>query len=249
MRGAIVGLFPDAYWAWRVRQRGWEEPELALLDALVPRDQTAVDVGANYGMYTHRLVQLSRRCIAFEPNARLAAMLRRGYRSRIDVHQVALSDHAGTARLRVPELDTGYGSIEPGNALKGHRRVHELEVPMRRLDDFELTDVGFIKIDVEGHEEAVLAGAVATLERWRPSLLLELEERHNTGCISRVVALLNGHGYTGVTLHQGVLRSLDAFDPVTHQAEVDSQHYARNFIFVARERTETMAALKALVSS
>jgi hypothetical protein len=50
----VVRRFPGAYWHLRGALRGWEEPELALLDALVEPDAVAVDVGANYGMYTHR---------------------------------------------------------------------------------------------------------------------------------------------------------------------------------------------------
>jgi hypothetical protein len=45
---------------------------------------------------------------------------------------------------------------------------------MKTLDSFGLTNIGFIKIDVEGHEECVLRGAVKTLEAngW-PKILFE----------------------------------------------------------------------------
>jgi len=45
---------------------------------------------------------------------------------------------------------------------------------IRRLDDFELAEVGFIRIDVAGSEMKVLAGAASTIEKWRPVVLIEL---------------------------------------------------------------------------
>ena len=50
-----------------------------------------------------------------------------------------------------------------------------MSVPIRTLDQFELQDVGFVKIDVEGFEFSTLQGARATLERWRPNLLIEID--------------------------------------------------------------------------
>jgi len=56
---------------------------------------------------------------------------------------------------------------------------HEsLPVSLRRLDDYEFRDVSFIKIDVEGHEQRVIRGATETLERERPVILVEIEQRH-----------------------------------------------------------------------
>jgi FkbM family methyltransferase len=177
-------------------------------------------------------------------------MLRRGHRSRIEVRQVALSDRDGTARLRVPHLDTGYASIEPENTLTDHtpEHVRTIEVPTRRLDALSLEDVGFMKVDVEGHEEAVLRGAVETIETNRPNLLLELEERHSAGCIPRVRDLLHQRGYTGVVLRGRTIRSLETFDPVRHQAQEDARHYVRNFIFVPSDREDRVAALHALAA-
>jgi FkbM family methyltransferase len=57
-------------------------------------------------------------------------------------------------------------------------------VSVRRLDDIDLGGgVGFLKIDVEGHEEAVLAGASRTLKQSMPAVLVEVEERHHTGAV------------------------------------------------------------------
>src|SRR5437868_5966109 len=72
--------------------------------------------------------------------------------------------------------------------------VDELEIEVRTLDQFDLRNVGFVKIDVEGHELAVLEGAARTLARERPNLLIEANEHHRpdaVGSIRRFMAELD----------------------------------------------------------
>ena len=71
------------------------------------------------------------------------------------------------------------------------------EISCKRLDDLNLDPVGFIKIDVEGHEEAVLMGGATLLERDRPTALIEIEERHKAGAIDAITERMNGLGYRG----------------------------------------------------
>jgi FkbM family methyltransferase len=239
-----VSVSPYLYWGFRRWRRGPEEVELELLPVLCSTSRLAVDIGANFGMYTARLSGLSRRCIAFEPIPAFARMLARGFGSRVDVHACALSDTKGTAKLRVPDLFTGYATIDPANALatRAQDLIEEVEVETGRLDQFELADVGFIKIDVEGHEEAVLRGSVATLARCRPNLLVEVEERHNPGSVRRIVTWMADQGFAAVAVVDGVLEDLAEFDLTVHQQTVDASKCARNIVFVPKERQVELSA-------
>jgi FkbM family methyltransferase len=99
---------------------------------------------------------------------------------RIRVEAIALSNTAGTAELRILTQDPGRSTIDEANVLKdpdGSPRI-SMTVPTMRLDDYDPQDVGFIKVDGEGHELGVLQGAERTLLRSLPSLLVEIEERH-----------------------------------------------------------------------
>lgn len=234
----LVSLSPRLYWGFRRWRRGAEEFEIELLPILCSTKHVAIDVGANFGMYTVRMSALSRHCIAFEPIPAFARMLARGFGSSVEVHARALSDRSGTARLRVPHLFTGYATIDPANRLAGRAQdpIEEVDVPVAVLDEFELNDVGFIKIDVEGHEEAVLRGSVATLARCRPNLLVEVEDRHNAGSVRRVVSWMADQGYAGLTIVEGKLEDLAGFDLTAHQTSVGAQHYARNIVFLPNER-------------
>jgi FkbM family methyltransferase len=237
-RTALVGLAPNLYWRFRRWRRGDEEFELKLLPLLCSKTRVSVDVGANFGMYTVRMAELSQRCIAFEPIPAFARMLARGFGNSIDVHAVALSDKRGKAELRVPDLYTGYATIDPANSLASRHgcSIDHVSVDMVLLDDFDFRDVGFMKIDVEGHEEAVLRGATATVERCRPNLIVEVEERHNLGSIPRVVAWMREHGYLCVAVVDGVVEDLAVYDLAAHQAATGPERYARNIVFIPKER-------------
>lgn len=77
---------------------------------------------------------------------------------------------------------------------------------MRTLDSHELTDVGFIKIDVEGLEAAVLLGAQHTLEAYHPTMLVEIDRaRHTQDSFLGVHALLRKWGYTAHVCEAGEL--------------------------------------------
>ena len=79
------------------------------------------------------------------------------------------------------------------------------------MDDYGFDDVTFIKIDVEGHELAVLAGAGKTLERNRPALQIELENRHAPGTLERTVSSLASYGYRCLFLDDGSFRPIEDF--------------------------------------
>lgn len=154
-----------------------------VMHALRPGD-TFLDVGANVGSYT---VLASRVCgarsIAFEPDPDTAAHLRRnivgnGIADRVDVHEVALGAAPGEIAFTV-----GRDTINRvATSADGETRI----VPLMRLDDVPGVEAAtVIKLDVEGYEEEVLAGARGTLAA--PSLLA-IETEALDDRIGRVIA-------------------------------------------------------------
>jgi FkbM family methyltransferase len=211
----------------RLRKRRWEhkvtasyaagllagqEPEAAFLPVLCDPRRVSVDIGANLGGYTRLLRKLSAQVIAYEPNPELAARLDRVFRfSRsVKVRRCALSDTSGVATMRIPS-DHGRSTIEAGNDIGG-REASPVDVETRRLDEEPLGDVAFIKIDVEGHELAVLRGAEGLLRRSRPALLIEASEELRPGALASVRAFLEPLGYHGQVAENGRLRPVEASD-------------------------------------
>ena len=186
------------------RLAGRLEAELLRLPLLVDRGRTAVDIGANQGFYSYALAARFQRVLAFEPNSAIAEDLRRSALRNLEVHNVALSASEGLADLYVPKVtgvqQHGWASLDRFN-LPDATDVVALQVPKRTLDGYGLQAVDFVKIDVEGHEPEVLAGAVGTLERNRPVVLAEIREANRSG----VLALFERLGYSTHILRDGAL--------------------------------------------
>jgi FkbM family methyltransferase len=221
--------------AW-MRVTGTLEPEARSIPSLVPPGGTGLDIGANHGVYSYFMVRHFDRVVAFEPQAACLDTLRSWAHGRVEVRQVALSDHRGEGQLAVP--------VKSGVPLTGYARLDapvdgvtsRLQVPVERLDDQALDNVRFIKIDVEGHELFVLRGAEQLLERDHPVLLVEIEQRHLDGGLSvaDVAGYLTDRGYECFFRVGDAWTEFDEFQLDRHQVptRVGEPGYVNMFLFV-----------------
>jgi len=175
--------------------------------------------------------------IAFEPNPKMYRILAAALPDNAEARQIALSDCAGTAMLEVPQRNGGWSNQHA--SLNPHRNegldVGKVEVEMCPLNSLDLPPVGFIKIDVEGHEKAVIAGAKGLIERDKPRLIVELEERHTGQPIREAVAEIEALGYEAFFLRAGALQRISEFVPERdHLGVEDTPVYVNNFIFLPR---------------
>lgn len=232
-----------------VHQR-FGEPELYELDRLVRPGTLAVDVGAHFGVYSlalARLVGKQGRVLSVEPIEEDALMLERAARTLrlpINVVHCALSSVSGEAELHVPLLGgaqkTALSHLSPAGSHGQVGQAASRSVRTRRLDDLLAAvdvPVSFIKIDVEGHELEVLAGAEQTLREQRPNLLIEINHDAAGSSMADVLARVCAYGYRGEFLEEGRFRRpLSAFDVDRHQVaasgNVLSNAYVNNFIFI-----------------
>ncbi len=216
---------------------------MRLLRALVPAGARAIDVGGNYGAYAYALHRLGARVEVFEPNPMCLAALRAwaAGRDTVRVHDCALSAVDGVADLAIPVDGDGVehdaaASIEP--ITEGASRA--VSVALRRLDSFGITDAALLKIDVEGHEAAVLEGALATIAASAPAMLIEIEQRHRAQPIAETFERIDSLGYEGYFLKDRVLTPIADFRPAVHQSLAalgnPDADYCNNFLFLARAR-------------
>ena len=229
---------------WYSKFSGELEEEMILLPKLLTRTGRVVDVGANRGVYAYPMAKLSSYVELFEPNPYCSVVLNcfASTRLNVTVHTVALSDRQGFADLQVPVDAAGVehdSSATIEKIASDDFRAHR--VKLTTLDSFEFRNVEFIKIDVEGHESRVLAGAAETIKSQMPALLIEVEQRHCERPIEDVFKQVRGLGYEGFFLEGGrTLRSLSDFDPLRHQAISNlggrRGSYINNFLFLHCKR-------------
>jgi FkbM family methyltransferase len=161
--------------------RDWTEPELRYLHLFLKPGDTFVDVGANIGLFALRAASLvgpNGRVVAVEPGADALRMLHSNLAvnpqfRQIEVHPIALADKVGTATLH--HSADGYDPqaftlLDDGSAGEVVETL-TLDELMRRSGN---PKVDAIKIDVEGFEPMVLAGALETIRAHRPKIVFEM---------------------------------------------------------------------------
>ncbi|OBF20447.1 methyltransferase [Mycobacterium kubicae] len=247
---AARAVAPKLFWRrkYRILQRlGEARPDVQLVRSLCDPNRVSVDIGADVGEFSIAMLSASRSVVAFEPRpaqARDLAAMFTAVGAPVRVESVALSDQPGVTTMRVYESDPGRSTIDSDNVLSdaGGGSVATIEVAVRRLDDLRLDGVGLIKIDVEGHELAVLRGATETLTRDRPAIVVEAEERHHRNAVADITALLGDLGYAGYFDIGDERRPVEEFDAARHQdpANIAGAQddwaargvYVNNFVFL-----------------
>jgi FkbM family methyltransferase len=239
-------LVPPKLYMWRLLRKhaARGERELKLLPTLVDPNKIAIDIGANKGVYTHTLSKLATHVHSFEPHPKMFPLLKRALPKNATAYHVAVSDTNGTAELVIPSYNKrGFSnqgaSLDPKkkNAPFGFMTV---TIESRTIDSYNFTNVGFIKIDVEGFEQAVVRGILETAAREKPWMMIEIEEWHTKRPIENCLAdmsVLNADVYFAATGDSGSveLRPIADFDPETdHRQRRKKPGYVGNFFFKPR---------------
>jgi FkbM family methyltransferase len=226
-------IFYRAVALWYAANR---EQRLFFVDELVPRGGVSIDAGAWWGPWTYWLSRRSDSVIAFEPNPDAAALLRRVSNARVRVEEFALSNKAGNATLHASDV-RGRDALATLTGPKGEPGEREIPIRTAVLDDYHFEDVKFLKVDVEGHEAAMIEGAEDTLRRCRPTVLIEIEQCLNDQPISDLFERFGSLGYSGWFRRSRQWAPLSTFDLESDQLQLVSQPtsvaYINNFVFVA----------------
>jgi FkbM family methyltransferase len=195
-----------------LRNGEWQPEVWESLSPALPKGAVFLDVGAHIGTFTlkaARQVGPDGKVVAFEPNPESAALLRdnlsANHLDNVAVEEIACTDKDQELTLyAAPIKNTGASSLSHANAEYGDGpALRSFHVRGRPIDDvvaeLKLGRVDAIKMDVEGAELQVIRGAVETLKRFHPKIVLEmvpeqLASFHTTP--EEVAALIRSTGYT-----------------------------------------------------
>ena len=174
--------------------------ERAVRDIVTP-GMHCIDVGAHLGSTLNLLVRLAPagHHLAIEPIPHQSRWLTERFPT-VDVHQVAVGAESAVTTFYYQPDHSGFSGLRPHTMGQADRRVEELQVECVTLDELVPADrtIGFVKIDVEGGELAVLQGAGELLDRDGPTVLFECTASslaaHDVDRTD-VYDLLSGHGY------------------------------------------------------
>lgn len=166
--------------------RGCYEPEIVrLIKRVVKPGDVCIDVGANIGAHTLVMAFAAGEqgmVIALEPHPELAARLRQNVAlnrlRQVQIVDAALSESDGSATLYAFDeaaFNRGVSSLKPMSADQPAIPVRTIS-PRTLQKECGLARCDLIKVDVEGHEMAVLRGLLDVIRRFRPYVIFEYEE-------------------------------------------------------------------------
>jgi FkbM family methyltransferase len=150
-----------------------------------------VDVGAHIGTYTIPIAKKARKVIAFEPNKYSFDLLSKNisfnHLTNVAAYNIAVSNKSGTlsfslesepAYSRIVDCDQTSNTTVTENAKHHDNNIYLVNTI--DLDSVLLKEdrIDWIKIDVEGHELDVLEGAIQTIHKHKPKIIIELMSRN-----------------------------------------------------------------------
>ena len=150
--------------------------------------RTAIDIGCRSGEYTKCLKNDFKDIECFEPRGRWINDFWRNvgtekkYKKKIRFRNYALGDTEQMVRMygAVIHDDDWWENTEVGKSSRYKKPKKCAVVQQKTLDSFAFKDVDFIKIDVEGHELPVIKGGIETISTYRPTIILEQNDRNKS---------------------------------------------------------------------
>lgn len=207
--GEVTYFAKDIFIGQSLRYYGEFSPdETEMILSLATIGKACLDIGANIGCISQALLNKGFRVHAFEPQPVVADVLLKNLKAvggEFVVHNIALGASVGVAQM--PKVHYSEKSSCGSWGLNQPCLLGHYQVPVETLDSYHFTNVGLIKIDVEGFELFVLQGGKETILREKPILYIEDDRPDNS---KELRAYITELGYT-IEEHQPFLIRKDNF--------------------------------------
>ena len=126
-----------------------------------------VDIGANVGMWSVPLSKKFKKVISFEPLNSVFECLKVNTNGlNVELHNIALGNVNSTVNI-VPGVENiGMNTVDETTIGTG-------TTPIKTLDSLDLPKFGLMKVDCEGYELEILKGAINTILKYKPIIIIE----------------------------------------------------------------------------
>jgi FkbM family methyltransferase len=162
----------------------WEPHMTDVFNKYVKKTDVVLDCGAHIGYHTLQLSKLCQTVHAFECNPRTYLYLKQNVQhvKNVVINKCGLSDILGTTTINYcVDFNTGMCGLNDnpmGTPEQIQSLTQEIKVDLLTIDSLQIGRVNFMKIDVEGYERKVIDGAIRTIHRCKPVMVIEVWKNH-----------------------------------------------------------------------
>jgi len=244
--GTLLYNWKDTYVGRSLDLYGeFSEGEVRMFDQILKPGMVAIDVGANIGCHTVFMAQKvspGGAVFAYEPQRVVHQMLcaNLALNAITNVKAVHAAAGAEAGEIIVPNIECGsggnIGGVELGCYTEGET------VAVEPIDSLALKTCHLIKVDVEGMENAVIAGAADTIGRCRPFLYVENDRRDRS---SQLIERLFGLDYR---LYWHLPRLFNSGNFFGDETNVFGDLISRNMVCVPKENKITIEAMEEITT-
>lgn len=243
---------------WDIRRGAWHEPEIDLLDYALKKGETAIDIGANYGLYAYHLsrcVGPSGKVVCFEPipfTARTFRLVQRGlgFGKNVELVNKGASDKTGKTQFTVPVMGSGEISAglvhmgrndeRPGKEKRANFATKQVECEVVAIDEYlpacaSARDVALVKCDIEGADLFAMRGMRKILDANKPTVIMEISPWYLEGFRLTVADITSFFGELGYDCYRYADRRLTR----VATSEIDED----NWVFIHPDRRSRFKAL------
>ena len=138
----------------------------------------AIDAGSNIGFWSKELCEKFNHVYAFEPHPDNLECYKENLK---EFKNYTLYDNA-ISNITNKKLNLYFSPDECGNASLndfGIKKTKTIKVKVKKIDDYNFDNIGFIKVDCQSHEKEVIEGSIETIQKYKPVLCLELPSRND----------------------------------------------------------------------
>lgn len=232
-------FFPEGFLLKRRLQRSIkrnDEQEINLVKKFIKSGTDSIDVGVYRGVYSYEMSKYSEKVHSFEPNPIIFKYINKNLKKfikNIHLYNFALSNQNKTINLKIPIRNSNSNKeifeeyYEMGKATihneNNFENYENFEIQTKKIDELSFDNkISFIKIDVEGHELEVIEGAINTIKRDKPVLLVEIEKQYTKKEVAESINFINSLGYKSYFFNKKDLKST---------TELNNLDLFNNFIF------------------